>query len=237
MRRAKLPADHTGQPMHRAEARIRQRQTARQADIGHRIPRGRVFARRQTFERGNPLRNRGTAERIGQRVGLARKIGLDHLHQGIKPRPQGHPARRTIRQRGIDQGQTRQHSVVAQADFSRGLRHGDNGVLGDLGPGARGGRDRDHRQRVGLQRLALAHDFEMLHHVAIRRDQRRCGFGKVDHRAAAHAQHHLRPAPCQSGRADIIDRGFAAAADLGHVTSSRRQVTAKLIDPSDGTSA
>ena len=82
-----------------------------------------------------------------------------------------------------------------------------------------------------------AHDFEMLHHVAIRRDQRRCGFGKVDDRPSADAQHHLRSAPCQSGRADILDRGFAAAADLGHVTSSRRQVTAKLIDPSDGTTA
>ena len=186
MRGPGQPAQRPRKPMHRSQTRIGQRQPAAQADPSHLFARLQVLGLHQPDDRRQPARDRVAAQRIGQRVGAGADVWLDHLRDGIQPRCQRHPARTAVGQRGVHDRQRGQHPRVAQADLAPRFGHADDGVAGDLGPGAGGGGNGHEGQGRMVQRQALPHDLQVIQHRPRRGDQRGDGLARVDHRAAAH---------------------------------------------------
>ena len=137
-----------GQPMNDAKTSIRQRQAAAQADPGHLIAAVRALFFHQRAERFDSARNSGPAQRIGKRIGAGTEPGLNELGNRVKAGAERHRARGVIGQRRVDDGQLRQHPIVAQADFSPLLRDVNHRIFRHFCPGTGGSRDSDKRQRM-----------------------------------------------------------------------------------------
>ncbi len=133
-------------------------------------------------------------ERVGDRLCPVAGICFNQLGQRIHAAPRHQVRRQIAQQFRIDQCHRRQQARVTQAFFEAPLRGSDDGIFRRLGAGARGGRYRQQRQWIGVQRATRAHAFQIL---ADRIDgrlrrQRRYRLAQINHAAAADRHHHLR---------------------------------------------
>ena len=134
--------------MHRAEARVRQRQSSIQACQRH------VFARDGVATGFNrqPQRTRDSphafpAQHVGHGVGARGDKWLDELRERVETGARGQSRWQVVAQFRINQGDPGQKEQAAQANFYPMLRRGEHRVARHFRAGAGGGRYRDERRR------------------------------------------------------------------------------------------
>ena len=229
-------ADRAGQPMHRAKPGVGQGKPAAQADKGQIIARRLVLALLQSLQGVEAQRQHGPGQGIGVGGGVQADIGFDHLHHRIQPRGERHLPGAAVGQVRIDDGQPRQHPVIAQTDLAAMLGQADDGVSGRLGAGARRRRQRDKGQWCCGKRQAPAHHLQMVHRRGFRGDQRSQRLGHVQHRPATQSDHHLRrKAPClRQRRIQHRQRRLARAGMAQHLCAPFRQPVDEPVRPPPG---
>ncbi len=85
VRRGKHPANRPGKSMHRAETRIRQRESAEQTGQRHVFARGLVLAVENRFaQRTRGAENSLLAKTVGQWIGAQADVRLDELRQRVE---------------------------------------------------------------------------------------------------------------------------------------------------------
>ena len=156
MRRGIHPAQHSSESMHRTQFGVCQRQATHQARECHIFPRRLVVG----FCENLPKRPAGPPQSfrtkgIGERIGKTRNKRLQNLRQRIHASARGHRGWHRMGKKWIDQGNIRQHAVIAQAHFDAMLWRIDDGIFGHLGTGASRGWQGDEGQWRTTQFLPL----------------------------------------------------------------------------------
>ena len=106
---------------------------------------GRLVGSRQAFRRCCPQRAT-QGERVRQRVGLARDVGLDAMRQRVDSDRSGECLGHGERELVVDNGGARKQGCAEHHHLHVARGVGDNGHLGDLAAGAGGSGDCDHRK-------------------------------------------------------------------------------------------
>ena len=130
-----------------------------------------------------------------------------------------------IGQRRIDDGDARQHALIADRDLAAMFGQADHRIARGLGPGAGSGWQRHEWQGRGLEGQAQPDNLEMVHDAARRRDQRRQRLAHIQRRAAPQRDHPFRAGATQVRQRGLKHRqaGFGPAGNRRDLGAGRAQ--------------
>ena len=161
-------------------------------------------------------------------------VRLDQLRERVHPGRCGERGRKRQRQLGIDDGQRRQHQRAAQAHLLPLFGHAQHGVPRHLR--ARAGRRRHGDERHGAlgERLAAAHDFEVVERVARIREERRDSLAEVDRAAAAARDDDVGTVLPWRPRLPLEPTATVGSPSTGHRSSGRPLALSDAMTSADG---